>query len=337
MAKQNIDRSRCESYNTAQLRVLQGGDISEVLEEEGVEGFASRPRAASLNPDGEPATSLAALHLDTNSASSRLSVPISTGTGDDRRFVSYNMTHGRAISPVVSNYFGLPTERESEKPSSLPFFGSVSRSEGETDYGALNFLSKKLRDRYGFLAGDTATANAEAASTFDEDDEDAWDDITATTPLSLEKEIAVEVIGDLVTHTRSSFLPYFEKTIETVMPLAEHPYEGVRKSTISTLHRSYAMLFAIAEESGQMPKWQPGLPLQIQPAKEVKKFGEILMTATIKMWAEEDDRYVVNDCFVLLAFNLLFYMMIFPLNPAHFDTPKSVIDANGDSISDTFF
>jgi hypothetical protein len=171
----------------------------------------------------------------------------------------------------------------------------------------------------------------------DEDDEDAWDDITATTPLSLEKEIAVEVIGDLVTHTRSSFLPYFEKTIETVMPLAEHPYEGVRKSTISTLHRSYAMLFAIAEESGQMPKWQPGLPLQVQPAKEVKKFGEILMTATIKMWAEEDDRYVSICCFVFFAFGLVFYMMIFPLNPAHFDAPKSVIDANGDSVSDTCF
>ncbi|KAJ5444804.1 uncharacterized protein N7458_008676 [Penicillium daleae] len=141
---------------------------------------------------------------------------------------------------------------------------------------------------------------------FDEDDEDAWDDITATTPLSLEKEIAVEVIGDLVTHTRSSFLPYFEKTIETVMPLAEHPYEGVRKSTISTLHRSYAMLFAIAEESGQMPKWQPGLPLQIQPAKEVKKFGEILMTATIKMWAEEDDRATVADINRNMAENLRF-------------------------------
>ncbi|OOQ88182.1 importin subunit beta-4 [Penicillium brasilianum] len=140
----------------------------------------------------------------------------------------------------------------------------------------------------------------------DEDDEDAWDDITATTPLSLEKEIAVEVIGDLVTHTRSSFLPYFEKTIETVMPLAEHPYEGVRKSTISTLHRSYAMLFAIAEESGQMPKWQPGLPLQVQPAKEVKKFGEILMTATIKMWAEEDDRATVADINRNMAENLRF-------------------------------
>ncbi len=125
-----------------------------------------------------------------------------------------------------------------------------------------------------------------------DEDEDDWDDITATTPLALEKEIAIEIIGDLVTHSRGAYLPYFEKTVETVMPLADHPYEGVRKATISTMHRSYAMLFSIAEESGQMAKWQPGLPLQVQPPKEVQKFGEILMTATIKMWTEEDDRYV---------------------------------------------
>ncbi|PLN81757.1 ARM repeat-containing protein [Aspergillus taichungensis] len=137
-----------------------------------------------------------------------------------------------------------------------------------------------------------------------DEDEDAWDDITATTPLSLEKEIAVEVIGDLVTHTKTAYLPYFEKTIEVVLPLAEHPYEGVRKSTISTLHRSYAMLFGIAEETGQMEKWKPGLPLQVQPAKEVKKFGEILMTCTVRMWTEEDDRATVADINRNMAENL---------------------------------
>ncbi|KAL2830462.1 armadillo-type protein [Aspergillus cavernicola] len=140
----------------------------------------------------------------------------------------------------------------------------------------------------------------------DLDEEDDWDDITATTPLALEKEIAIEIIGDLVTHTRSAYLPYFEKTVEMVMPLAEHPYEGVRKATISTMHRSYAMLFAIAEESGQMPKWKSGLPLQVEPATEVKKFGEILMTATIKMWTEEDDRSTVADINRNMAENLRF-------------------------------
>jgi hypothetical protein len=141
-----------------------------------------------------------------------------------------------------------------------------------------------------------------------DEDEDDWDDITATTPLALEKEIAIEIIGDLVTHSRSAYLPYFEKTVEMVMPLADHPYEGVRKATISTMHRSYAMLFSIAEETGQMAKWQPGLPLQVQTAKEVQKFGEILMTATIKMWTEEDDRYV-------------YFPLLFRLHAKHFKLP----------------
>lgn len=80
------------------------------------------------------------------------------------------MTRGRAISPVVSNYFGLPPERDSEKSSSLPFFGGLTRGDDEKDYGALNFLSKKLRDRYGFLARDTPAA--EGASEAEEEEEE---------------------------------------------------------------------------------------------------------------------------------------------------------------------
>ncbi|KAJ5935876.1 hypothetical protein N7454_005174 [Penicillium verhagenii] len=158
----------CESYNTAQIRLLHG-DVSAVLADEGVSESAPPPRtrSSSLNASEEPTTSLRALHLNTNPVSeSRLSVP--TPIGLEQRFVSYNMTHGRAVSPVVSNYFGLPRERESEKPSSSPFFGGPSRTDNETDYGAFNYLSKKLRDRYGFLAGDTP---AEGPSEIDEEDE----------------------------------------------------------------------------------------------------------------------------------------------------------------------
>ncbi|KAJ5689757.1 hypothetical protein N7462_004149 [Penicillium macrosclerotiorum] len=162
----------CESYNTAQLRLLQG-DVSDILEEEGVDENQARPRSASLNVNEESMASLATLHLTPNPAP-RLSVP--TSAESDRRTVSYNMSHGRAISPVVSNYFGLPTERESEKSSSLPFFGSASRVDGDTDYGALNFLSKKLRDRYGFLAGDAKIAEGTSEADEEEEEEEEEDD-----------------------------------------------------------------------------------------------------------------------------------------------------------------
>jgi hypothetical protein len=123
----------------------------------------------------------------------------------------------------------------------------------------------------------------------DIDDDSDWGDLATVTPIALEKEIAIEVIGDVVSNTKKAYLPYFEKTIEKLLPLAEHSYENVRKATISTLHRAYAALYDISEESDQLQKWKPGLPLQVEPTQELKQFGEVLMAATLNVWPEEDD------------------------------------------------
>ena len=134
------------------------------------EDLFPRPRSSSvIENDDSMSSSLAALNVNNASVPrSRLSVPMSPEPV--RRFSSYNITRGRAVSPVVSNYFGLPTERESEKPSSMPFFGGPSRGENE-DYGALNFLSKKLTYRYGLFGGDTKTAEKVLETGDEEDDE----------------------------------------------------------------------------------------------------------------------------------------------------------------------
>lgn len=124
----------------------------------------------------------------------------------------------------------------------------------------------------------------------DDDDDDDWDDLNAVTAVAQEKEIAVEVIGDIMTHTTQDYLPYVEKTIEIVLPLVEHSYEGVRRAAISTLYRAYGAVWNLQEE--QINKWEPGIPLKIQPSSEVMKLGEIIMTATLAVWQEEEDRYV---------------------------------------------
>ena len=124
----------------------------------------------------------------------------------------------------------------------------------------------------------------------DDDDDEDWDDLNAVTAVAQEKEIAVEVIGDIMTHTTQDYLPYVEKTIEAVLPLVEHSYEGVRRAAISTLYRAYAAVWNLQGE--QVKKWEPGLPLKVQPSNEVMKLGEIIMTATLAVWQEEEDRYV---------------------------------------------
>lgn len=122
----------------------------------------------------------------------------------------------------------------------------------------------------------------------DESDDD-WDDLGAVTGVAMEKEIAVEVIGDVLTHTKGKYLPYMEKTIEVTVPLLDHSFEGVRKSAVSTLWRAYACLWGLAEEGG-MAKWQPGLPIKVAPTADLKKLGELVMKGTLALWGEEMDR-----------------------------------------------
>lgn len=123
---------------------------------------------------------------------------------------------------------------------------------------------------------------------FDDEDSD-WGDLTTVTPLALEKEIAIEVIGDVVGNTKTAYMPYFEKTISKLLPLVEHSYENVRKAAFSTLHRAYAALYEVQEESGAQQKWQPGLPLKVKPVSELEKLGELVMTATLTTWPDEED------------------------------------------------
>ncbi|KAK4946895.1 hypothetical protein LTR10_014037 [Elasticomyces elasticus] len=138
----------------------------------------------------------------------------------------------------------------------------------------------------------------------DGEDDDDWGDLATVTPIALEKEIAIEVIGDVTSNTKTAYLPYFEKTIEKLLPLAEHSYENVRKATVSTLHRAYAALYEVSEETGQLQKWKPGLPLQVEPTPELKKLGEVLMATTLNVWTEEDDTATVSEICKCLSENL---------------------------------
>jgi len=137
----------------------------------------------------------------------------------------------------------------------------------------------------------SAKDTADDLDVIEEDDEAEWDDLNAITGVALEKEVAVEVLADVLTHTKHDFVPYFEKTIELVMGLVEHQYEDLRKAAISTLWRAYTCLWALMEDSTGV-KWTPGLPLKTQPTAELLKMGEVVTAATLA-WEEEMDRYVI--------------------------------------------
>ncbi|KAK4580117.1 hypothetical protein LTR86_000320 [Recurvomyces mirabilis] len=127
-----------------------------------------------------------------------------------------------------------------------------------------------------------------------EDDDDDWDDLGAVTAVAMEKEIAAEVLGDVLTHSKGKYLPYMQKTIEVVLPLLDHSYDGVRKSAVGTTWRAYACLWGLAEDNG-MQKWQAGLPLKVKPTADLEKLGDLIMKGTLALWEEEVDRATVTE------------------------------------------
>ncbi len=123
----------------------------------------------------------------------------------------------------------------------------------------------------------------------DDEDEDDWEDLVGVSAAALEKEIALEVLGDVIYAAKEKSAPYIEKAIELVTPFAEHTYEGCRKTAIGTLWRTYACVWeALEKQTGQ--KWEPGLPLKVAPSSHIAELGQIVTTATLQLWQEESDR-----------------------------------------------
>ncbi|KAI1326767.1 importin beta-4 [Xylariaceae sp. FL0255] len=128
----------------------------------------------------------------------------------------------------------------------------------------------------------------------DDDDEDDWDDLVGVSAQALEKEIALEVLGDVIYASKEKGTAYIEKAVELVTPFAEHSYEGCRKTAIGTLWRTYACVWEVMEKSSGR-KWEAGLPLKFEPNPNIAKLGEIVTTATMHIWQDEADRDVVTE------------------------------------------
>ncbi|KAI2607886.1 importin beta-4 subunit-like protein [Hypoxylon sp. NC1633] len=128
----------------------------------------------------------------------------------------------------------------------------------------------------------------------DDDDDDDWDEIVGVSAQAIEKEIALEVLGDVIYSSKEKSAPYIEKAVELVAPFAEHMYQGCRKAAIGTLWRTYACVWeSMEKQTGR--KWEPGLPLKFEPVANIAKLGEIVSTATLHIWHDESDRDTVTE------------------------------------------
>ncbi|KAI7977284.1 hypothetical protein EIK77_004700 [Talaromyces pinophilus] len=146
-AKSNVP---CESYNTAQLRLLTGTD--ETTESE----LALRTRAIPVNipdPSYEPisATSLGVEPFDRTDSDPRWRP--STATSTDGR------PRQRAVSPTVGNYFEM--SRDSTWAASI---FSRRRSEGGNEDEEAGFWATSPLRKYTFFRKHSGSSNEESDS-----------------------------------------------------------------------------------------------------------------------------------------------------------------------------
>lgn len=155
------------------------GEVLGPLEQDGVTRPIPAPRARSSSyavNEEVPASTLASLQMNTGSmpgANSypRLGTPLSAGPNG--QFSSYSLTRDRAVSPVISNYFGLPPGRETEKSKSTSLFGDRAQRDSASDKsGELHIWGAKLKYQYGFLGEETESVGGTSETDSEEDYDD---------------------------------------------------------------------------------------------------------------------------------------------------------------------
>lgn len=201
---------------------------------------------------------------------------------------SLSKVYGKEFSPFIAGVFkGLFDSLELEEEELVLNLSEEEQAIIGTGEEIIQG-GKKIKVRQAQEGEEVMEADDE-----DDDDDDEWGDY-GVSPEAMEKEIAIEVLGDVITHAcgLAEVSQYLEKALEQITPLVEHTYEGCRKAAISTLWRAYARVYELMEEqTGQ--KWEPGFPPQQVP-KELAHLGEIVSAATQKLWPDEPDRYVFS-------------------------------------------
>ncbi|PKS07829.1 hypothetical protein jhhlp_006437 [Lomentospora prolificans] len=162
--------------------------------------------------------------------------------------------------------------------------------EGASDGDVLVVGGKKLK----LKRGDEESSDDDNIVNMDDDaDWDDLDDFTGATAIALQQEVAIEVLGDVISESCSldDIKTYLEPTLEKLMPLADHSFEGCRKSALSTLWRSYARVWKLLEKEA----WKPGFPKDNpMPDPALAHIAQLVCKATLSGWADESERSVVT-------------------------------------------
>jgi hypothetical protein len=194
--------------------------------------------------------------------------------------------------------------------------------------------------------GSATTANEEDIE--DETDLDALEAMFSkvNSAVAIEKEVAADTIGELFAATKAAFVPYIEETVQVLIDLLDHYYEGIRKSAVGALFSCIKTIYELSNPQD----WVPGgvvvsdstltrterpvltTSQQVPFHADVKKLVDHILPRIFEAWATEDDKWV----FVLVILTIL--SPLIPLHDenlysAHFDATARELNPIWNSLN----
>ncbi|KAL1967513.1 hypothetical protein VTN77DRAFT_3028 [Rasamsonia byssochlamydoides] len=159
----------CESYNTIQIRLLRGTEV-EVAGNDHSSDAGPQPRSSSYGINEIRCGPETSSEITGFVPRADLYLRSTMSTSLDQDYRSFQ-SRSRAISPAVSNYFGLSRD----SAASLSIF-SRRRSDGDETETLGFWGSTTLRYRYPFFRGDSESTDSES-ETDDDGDEESTEDL----------------------------------------------------------------------------------------------------------------------------------------------------------------
>lgn len=179
-------------------------------------------------------------------------------------------------------------------PTCVPaLVASCQQSESSDDFvdeGEANGATARQAAE-AFASGVGASQIADEEEEIDETDLDALEAMFArvNSAVAIEKEVAADTIGELFNATKSAFLPYVEETMQVLIDLLDHYYEGIRKAAVGALFQYIKTFYELSTPQ----EWVPGAQVKVPFHADVKKLVDHVLPHIINAWKTEDDKCVL--------------------------------------------
>lgn len=110
--------------------------------------------------------------------------------------------------------------------------------------------------------------------------------LNVNSAVAVEKEVAADSLGEIFTNTKQHFIPFIEQSVQELVEMLNHFYQGIRKSALSALF----MFINTFNEISNPQEWKAGANPSVPLNGNVKALVDSVIPKVLEMWEDEYER-----------------------------------------------